>query len=539
MPQPIAYNTGSQTSGSIKLFGIEYAISSSIVSGSNNQRWFSSVNPGNGVVFVTSNYTQSFGTYQSSVPLFFTASDYTAAAITGAINGLPDRFGQVPFTTTSSAYAWVQNSGKYFMMNYEYPQIVTDKLVLNLDASFLASYPTTASTWYDLSGYSSNGILQNGTGFDPTQNVLTFDGVDDRVDITFNNRLNSYSGSLEMVVERKGTTSNSFPFGGVAALTNRFYIRQNGPSTYDAVRGNPISNSQFGTLDLDRYYHLVVTWDPSNLYTYKNGILFDSTTYTNPGTELVSGDLGRGAGSYTTMNLGDFKAYNKTLTQAEILQNYYGDPIVTDGLVFAVDASNLVSYENGSATTYSLTGSSTGSLDNGTSFSNINGGSWVFDGVDDFINVPINAAFNTPSVTFEVWANLQTINDRHIVYVNWQGNSLEVPSDRSIVMYNYNSAGQQGARTAGGVIEWDTWNHFVGTYDSGSQTLRTYVNGVLLATRTNTLATIYSVYVHKISGTNFGGEVKGNISIVRHYNRALSASEIAQNFNAQRTRFGI
>jgi predicted glycoside hydrolase/deacetylase ChbG (UPF0249 family) len=43
--------------------------------------------------------------------------------------------------------------------------------------------------------------------------------------------------------------------------------------------------------------------------------------------------------------------------------------------------------------------------------------------------------------------------------------------------------------------------------------------------------------VHKISGTNFGGEVKGNISIVRHYNKALSAQEVAQNFTAQQNRF--
>ena len=503
-----------------------------------NLLWTTNLESGDDYILATDSFTANHTANTSSaIPVFYTMPR-SIDGIISASNGLPSS--PRNFTTSGSGLNFIA-SNNYFILdpNNPLPNIVTTGSVLILDAKQISSYPTTASTWYDLSGYSSNGILQNGTGFDPTQNVLTFDGVDDRVDITFNNRLNSYSGSLEMVVERKGTTSNSFPFGGVAALTNRFYIRQNGPSTYDAVRGNPISNSQFGTLDLDRYYHLVVTWDPSNLYTYKNGILFDSTTYTNPGTELVSGDLGRGAGSYTTMNLGDFKAYNKTLTQAEILQNYYGGPIVTDGLVFAVDASNLVSYESGSLSTYSLTGSFTGSLDNGTSFSNINGGSWVFDGVDDFINVPINAAFNTPSVTFEVWANLQTINDRHIVYVNWQGNSLEVPSDRSIVMYNYNSAGQQGARTAGGVIEWDTWNHFVGTYDSGSQTLRTYVNGVLLATRTNTLATIYSVYVHKISGTNFGGEVKGNISIVRHYNRALSASEIAQNFNAQRTRFGI
>ena len=139
MPQPIAYNTGSQTSGILKLNGIEYAISSSIVSGSNGQRWFTSVNPGNGIVLVTNSFTQSYATYQNSTPLFYTASALTANAITGAINGLPDRFGLPQFTDTASAFAWVANNRKYFMMNYEYPQIVTNGLISNLDAKFLAS----------------------------------------------------------------------------------------------------------------------------------------------------------------------------------------------------------------------------------------------------------------------------------------------------------------------------------------------------------------------------------------------------------------
>ena len=133
-------------------------------------------------------------------------------------------------------------------------------------------------------------------------------------------------------------------------------------------------------------------------------------------------------------------------------------------------------------------------------------GAIQFDGVDDEVVLPINSIFNTPSVTFEVWANLQEINDRHILYVNWTGNALEVNSDRSVVMFNYsNTAGQVGSQTTSGAINWNVWTHFVGTYDDSSQTLRTYINGVLLATRTSTPSTVYSVYVHKISGTNFLG----------------------------------
>jgi hypothetical protein len=214
--------------------------------------------------------------------------------------------------------------------------------------------------------------------------------------------------------------------------------------------------------------------------------------------------------------------------------------IVTSGLVLNVDAGFTPSYSRSGTTWYDIGGSNNGTLTNGPTFNSDNGGSIVFDGTNDEVNIPILSIFNTPSVTYEVWANLQNRNNRHILYVNWGGNSLEANSDRSVVFYNVSSAGQQGATTSSSVFEFNTWTHFVGTYDDDSKTLKTYVNGVLLATRLNTPSTNYSVSTHKISGTNFGnGGIKGYVQIVRHYNRALSADEILQNYNAQKGRFGL
>lgn len=216
----------------------------------------------------------------------------------------------------------------------------------------------------------------------------------------------------------------------------------------------------------------------------------------------------------------------------------HGASIVRNGLVLCLDAANVKSYPGTGTTWNDISGNSfNGTLTNGPIYSS--SGFFTFDGVDDLCTLPINAAFNTPSVTYEVWAYLQTIADRHILYVNWQGNALEVNSDRSVVMYNFSSGGQLGALTAGGIISWDTWNHFVGVYDDTAQALYTYVNGTLQATRNSTPSTIYSVSTHAVSGVAFGGEVSGRISAVRHYNFALSAAQIQQNFNAHRGRYGI
>ena len=218
---------------------------------------------------------------------------------------------------------------------------------------------------------------------------------------------------------------------------------------------------------------------------------------------------------------------------------YTGPNIITNGLVLSLDAANRKSYPGSGTTWIDLSGNNnTGTLASGSAFSSANGGSIVFDGIDDFVDLPINAQFNTPSVTFDCWINLQNRNNRHIVYVNWSGNSLEVNSNRTVVMYNLSSADQLGATTTS-TINFGEWVNITGIYNNISQTLETYINGVLRATRTSTPNTIYNVSTHRISGTNFSGAILGNVSIVRHYNRALTAAEVDQNYNATKTRYGL
>ena len=86
-----------------------------------------------------------------------------------------------------------------------------------------------------------------------------------------------------------------------------------------------------------------------------------------------------------------------------------GNKIVTDGLIFHFDAANLKSYVSGnticndmSATQYN------GTLNNGTSFNTSDNGSFVFDGVDDYIQTNFDV-FPLPPFTVEIW--FKTTND--------------------------------------------------------------------------------------------------------------------------------
>jgi hypothetical protein len=546
MPQPIAYNTGSQTSGSLKLNGIEYAISSSIVSGSNGQRWFSSINPGNGIVLVTNSFTQSYSTYQNSTPLFYTASALTAAAITSSINGLPDRFGLPQFTDTASAFAWVANSRKYFMMNYEYPQIVTDGLVVLNDAKFLASYPTTQSIWYDISGFNNSGSLINGPLFN-SNGWINFDGSDDYANYPFNGR-SSTVNTVEMLVRWRSNPSGRMFIGfttyDIWTNGNALGFNTGAGDVYGIPSARVSALNLIGSSSANwRYYTFVFTNQVVNNKIYINSIqeiLSQQSGTTNLTESRSFSSTFRLSGWNNDTNYptpGDFasvKIYNRELSQTEILQNYYQGPIVTDGLVFAVDAGNLVSYENGSTTTYSLTGSASGSLINGVGYSSGNGGSWNFDGVDDYVilnntvslttwTVNTNLFYNYLSKTFEFFLGDQTGSGQGKILLSYLGKV----SFRNNLYYDFN-------KTSASLNNKFSNLSFV----SNGTTISLYVNGefdsIITPPSTNIpIRTIGTAWTDFVWLSSFK---LGNMQV---YNRSLSQQEILQNFNAQRSRFGL
>jgi len=573
MPQPIAYNTGSQTSGSLKLNGIEYAISSSIVSGSNGQRWFTSVNPGNGIVLVTNSFTQSYSTYQNSTPLFYTASALTDAAITSSINGLPDRFGLPQFTDTASAFAWVADSRKYFMMNYEYPQIVTDGLVFLTDAKFLASYPTTQSTWYDLSGQGSNGSLINGPTFDPN-GWLTFDGIDDYISIPNAYSFTTGNGTdytFEIWFKMRTLPTiqygpNGHVWGGQNGNNVVIYLNpqsggvSKGIMIYDDTRYDP-SMMTNGGFTADTWAQWVIIGDGTNntVTHYINGALDRGPTVVQPSSQYVRA-WGYGQtkfgfdtrwNTYSTLDLAIARQYTRQLSQTEISQNYYQAPIVTDGLVLAVDAGNIVSYESGSTTTYSLTGSFTGSLQNGVGYSVKNGGAWVFDGVDDRIyygSQPIN--FNPSIQPFSMggWINLSSIagagTDAVLLdIVGSSSSGLYIAINKTnlnLRVYIRPPAGATSIPVESPInsVLLGEWVHGIVTFDGG--TIKLYQNGELINT-----ATSFTNYPTSLDNWYSGHQddnnhyMDGYISSVFLYLKTLTAEEVSQNFNAQRSRFGI
>jgi hypothetical protein len=235
-----------------------------------------------------------------------------------------------------------------------------------------------------------------------------------------------------------------------------------------------------------------------------------------------------------------FRIYQKTLSAADASQNYYGGPIVTDGLVFAIDAGNLVSYPKSGTSVYSLTGSITSTLTNGTGFSSVDGGTWTFDGSDDYILVSSNGfgTFNSQTYTVEAWINPSRVNADGVIF-SYDYTSHVNPyyavqfriSSPGVLFFSWNNGSTyQSIQTPGDAISINQWYHVVAVYESGRQQI--FINGILsvAGTATDTI-TFYNQPVWVGKG-NFGGYFEGDISVVRYYNRALTAAEVLQNYNA-------
>ena len=211
--------------------------------------------------------------------------------------------------------------------------------------------------------------------------------------------------------------------------------------------------------------------------------------------------------------------------------------IVTGGLVWCLDAADSQSYPGSGTIAYDLVGSSNGTLTNGVGFSSDNGGSWNFDGSDD----TILTSFTLPAdnKTLEFWVKYDTLSSAGgggyslmgVQQVNAYLYSGIQASDGSGYSYAGNTGGPYSFTFSAG-----TWYHIATVMDSG--TTRHYVNKTQVATTAYSYAGASTIGV-SLGAINSQHEIDGLIPITRIYNRALTAVEVEQNFNAFRNRFGL
>lgn len=549
MPQPVSYNPGTPVSGSIQENNISYVVDGqqrNYRGGFGGLSWMSEVPAENNVIFIGN--STSLGRGPANIPLFYPAYNNSSANIVYAANTLPGS--PRNFTTTGSAYNWaVTNNFFINNSNNPIPRIDADGLSFYVDANQPSSYPQTGTSWYDLSGFNRNSTLTNGPTFN-SNGWIEFDGADDRSATSFGFLSNSESHEAWIYCKGNVSTYNMF-----MAIVLPYYGFFNGNTfiVQDFINGTQVGYNT-GTLSLNRWYHFLNTrsYNGTNttLTTYINGTLSNQSTYSGApsvygGTwTLGNWDVSVGASYPFYGDISGVKFYTKALTLTEVKQNYFQSNIIQDGLVFMLDANNLVSYPKSGTSTYSLTGSDVGTLLNGVGYSNSNGGAFSFDGVDDYILG--TDTYNLSNFTAEIWV-YPTAKPPGATYPS--AISTTYPGTNSTVNYAigwYNGGdvwfGGFYNASSGGWHEIyvpppsiNTWHHYSLTYNGSIMIF--YHNGVVEGTFNTTDTAGGGGPIRIGRRWDAGDYFPGNISNAKVYNKALSPSEVQQNYQATKDKF--
>jgi hypothetical protein len=235
-----------------------------------------------------------------------------------------------------------------------------------------------------------------------------------------------------------------------------------------------------------------------------------------------------------------------------------GPNVIESGLVLCLDAGDPRSY-NGSGTVWTdrSGNANNGTLVNGVGYNSSNRGNLIFDGVDDFAEIANNSSlsFGSGEFTIEVFFKPKvsqtggtfpaiinkSIGDLTFPVASVTGWILFWRSNRYEFRMGDSSTNINSIIFPSSVTNDDIWKHLVVTIPGDSSLIKGYYNGnmVISGNKTLTNSTDTNVSLTINTWRQYTRRLNSQTAIVRVYNRALSADEIKQNFEATRSRFAI
>lgn len=229
------------------------------------------------------------------------------------------------------------------------PRIVTNGLVLCLDAANVKSYPGTGTTWTNLSGSGNNGTLTNGPTFSSdNKGSLVFDGTNDHANLGSSNNLtgnNLQTLTVSIWLKYSTTTFDTRAFTlqrGSSLNSSLLGIYNNADSTIQVNTTGSLgfftrnfNNTSHAGLVFNDNYHLKNRFinvqcvvDGMNRYLYIDGILKNSDSdvgiqsVTNNTDPVYVGSGPTGNSNFWNGSIGNIMFYRRALTAAEIQQNF-------------------------------------------------------------------------------------------------------------------------------------------------------------------------------------------------------------------------
>lgn len=457
--------------------------------------------------------------------------------------------------SVTDAINWVLGQVTMTIGNHNYSNIVTDGLVLNLDAGFVSSYPRNGTSWYDLSGNGYDGDLINGPTFN-SNGYLEFDGTDDYVTL---------GSSASSLVQGKTEISMGLFFKLDTLGTLRGLL---GTLNYGCNRnlGLTANNTQItfyndntscysvgvGGVETGKWMYAVGTYDgtTTKVYLYKDNTLSQSAGTGKSGPTNTFSSEFRVMGpnhSYRTNGQCAFAfVYDKVLSEDEVLQNYYAGLqrlVTTEGLVLSLNPqnTNLYAPQASQARVSPIANDISGNDNNGTLLNNVtitseSGGSWDFDGSDDVIKIP----FNSGSMDFSggqticIWLRPHTGAplSRRNPYNQAYGGSGTITHEKSGgFSYYFGTNGGNGQPYVGRgssftVVE-NELSFITVTRNQTTNVTNWYKNGTLTNTsNAGGYATTTNGNSNITIGDGYAGNFVGDIFDVKVYNRGLTDEEV-------------
>jgi hypothetical protein len=328
MPNPIKYTTGSETLALKK--GNFYIGTGDVGKGpTSSTGYYNGISPPSG------GYTIYLNKESGGPSIYIASNDAQLISLTNSIAGQS-------YTSATQCLVYYASQTDKVCLNRDYEGIVTDGLVLNFDAGFTPSYPTSGTSWYDLGPSGNTTTLFNNPTFSSDGGgSLSLDGTDD-YGVLANNPGAWGNNSLTLTVivypeydvEQYGRpifTKNQGCSAGEFAID---YGRStggggNGPNTFLFFSSNVFA---FGSsaYTKNNWYIVTAVYNSSNGYyaMYVNNVLQTSGTKLN----MINNNngtfgIGRFNGCYPTVppfkgKIANIMLYNRALTASEILQNY-------------------------------------------------------------------------------------------------------------------------------------------------------------------------------------------------------------------------
>jgi hypothetical protein len=222
-----------------------------------------------------------------------------------------------------------------------------------------------------------------------------------------------------------------------------------------------------------------------------------------------------------------------------------GSNIATDGLVLSLDAANPKSYISGSTTWTDLTGNNNGTLQNSPTYSTASNGSITFLSTNQYTST--NLVVPSPSTRATTYEIAFIPATGSIVplsgLMGWSGYlsdgfSLGI-NGNTVISQGYANSVNTFYDNASGTTSYSSVNVVTAVYENLKNTY--YRNGLLVGSTTYTTPVVSSSTSIKIGGYSQGGWAQSQCTVfyARVYNRALSASEALQNYNAQKSRYNL